>query len=453
MSMPNVGREYFCCFRFLVVSLAALWFPMQSWAEQGILETPTPGSFQSGIGLVRGWVCTASRVDIEIDATVVIQSAYGEERGDTQTTCGDTNNGFSVQINWNELGEGAHVVRALADGEEVGRATVVVATLGQPFFLGAQGEFPVQPFPQAGRTTRLRWQESRQQFVLSSGATPATGGGSPRNDAKLEDPQPGSFQSGVGLIRGWICTATRIEAFIDGQGPIPAVYQEPRGDTQPTCNDTNNGFSIQVNWNDLGDGTHTVRVLADGSEVGQATFTVVTLGLGSFPLGLAGSFVLPNFPKNGTQTNVAWLESQQNFVVTGSRFQGIEEGLCKMQQGQATDTNGGRATIEWSNPCLLSGNLAVLHVQVPNSGAQRTATTTRSVTAEDREHRAATSGSFFLCDTSISIQQQDRTFGSADFRLVDLAGNEVCRELPPNTELGVFLQVDAKSTGNALRVL
>src|SRR5262249_31394886 len=151
------------------------------------------------------------------------------------------------------------------------------------------------------------------------------------------------------------------------------------------CGDSNNGFSIQVNWNDVGDGPHLVRVLADGNEVGQATFTVVTLGLGSFPLGLTGTFTLPNFPKRDFQTTVAWQESQQNFVITGARFPGIEEGLCKTEQGLATDINNVQAAIAWGNPCLLSGNLAVLHVQVPRQASALTTAVAPTVVTADRE--------------------------------------------------------------------
>ena len=126
----------------------------------------------------------------------------------------------------------------------------------------------------------------------------------------LETPQPGSFQSGVGLVRGWVCNATRIDIELDGRISVPAVYGELRGDTQTACGDANNGFSLQVNWNDVGDRTHTVRALADGVEFAQATFTVVTLGLGSFPRGLVGDFVLSNFPQPLFQTEVRWQESQ-----------------------------------------------------------------------------------------------------------------------------------------------
>ena len=121
-------------------------------------------------------------------------------------------------------------MRALADGEEFGRATVTVATLGQSFFRGAQGEFPIEPFPSPGQTSRLRWLESRQQFVLSTGGTPATGGSSPPADATLEDPQSGTFQSGIGVIRGWVCSASRVDVEVVGRITRPgSVWAAARG--------------------------------------------------------------------------------------------------------------------------------------------------------------------------------------------------------------------------------
>ena len=45
------------------------------------------------------------------------------------------------------------------------------------------------------------------------------------------------------------------------------------------------------------------------------TITVTTLGLGEFPTGLSGEFILPDFPQVGTETSIQWQQSQQNFVI------------------------------------------------------------------------------------------------------------------------------------------
>src|SRR5262245_46276057 len=175
---------------FLMLALCELWRAQAVLAAPlGKLETPAPGSSQSGLGLIRGWVCSASRVDIEVVGRGSLTAVYGEAREDTRADCGDSDNGFSLLFNWNDLGEGVHTVRALADGEEFARAAVTVATLGRPFFQGApQSDFPLSNFPANGQTTLLRWQESRQQFVLSNGGTPPAEDSNPRADAQLEDP-------------------------------------------------------------------------------------------------------------------------------------------------------------------------------------------------------------------------------------------------------------------------
>ena len=87
---------------------------------QAVLENPSPGSSQSGIGIISGWACEAQAVVIELNGSPV-QAAYGTPRGDTQPVCGDTDNGFSLLVNWNNLGDGQHTVRALADGLEFAR--------------------------------------------------------------------------------------------------------------------------------------------------------------------------------------------------------------------------------------------------------------------------------------------------------------------------------------------
>ena len=96
---------------------------------------------------------------------------YGLERLDTLDTCGDTNNGFVLLVNWNRLGAGAHTVTALVDGLELGRARVTVTTLGvgdqQEFLRGVEGECVAADFPHSGQTTMLEWQQESQNFVIT----------------------------------------------------------------------------------------------------------------------------------------------------------------------------------------------------------------------------------------------------------------------------------------------
>ncbi len=140
-------------------------------APVGYLENPGAGSFQSGIGLISGWVCDADEVEIAIGAAGTQMAAYGTERLDTLDTCGDTDNGFGLLFNWNHLGDGAHTVVAYVDEVELGRATVTVTTVGEgteeEFLRGVEGECVVEDFPSPGETVRLEWQQNNQNFVIT----------------------------------------------------------------------------------------------------------------------------------------------------------------------------------------------------------------------------------------------------------------------------------------------
>ena len=147
-----------------------------SGALVGALENPEgPHSFQSGVSALRGWVCDATMVEIEIEtAQGEVQpyvAEYSLERLDTLDTCGDTDNGFALLFNWNRLGAGEHTVTALVDGVELGRATVQVTTLGEgaeeEFLRGVVGECVAADFPMPGQTTTLEWQQSQQNFVIT----------------------------------------------------------------------------------------------------------------------------------------------------------------------------------------------------------------------------------------------------------------------------------------------
>ena len=112
-------------------------------------------------------MCDAAVVKLEINDGPRLAAAYGTDRADTAPVCGDRDNGFGLLFNWNLLGDGDHTVRAWADGEEFGRATVIVTTLGVEFLQGTHGETLVADFPSLGEAARLVWQQANQNFVLA----------------------------------------------------------------------------------------------------------------------------------------------------------------------------------------------------------------------------------------------------------------------------------------------
>ena len=315
----------------------------------GALDIPGPETFRSGIGFISGWVCEAEQVELEIDGGAVLSvpygtdwedvgrdlfgrhppkvltAPYGTDREDSLDPCGDRNNGFVLAMNWNLLGDGKHTLRALADGMEFGTATLSVTTLGVEFLTGGQGDYLLSDFPQTGQQIRLVWQEALQNFVPVSVSPPVEG--EPPADSQptdppvqsdlpgaLENPLTGSFQSGIGLVSGWVCGAEQVEIEVDGTATFAAAYGANREDTAERCDDSNTGFGLRLNWNELGDGEHTVRALADGKELGRATFTVTTLGE-TFLTGASGVYDLPGFPEPDTTVTVEWQEVSQNFVI------------------------------------------------------------------------------------------------------------------------------------------
>ena len=301
-----------CLLVLSVCRVSAVW-------AQATLENPAPDSAQSGLGVISGWACQAGRIEIEFNDDVGTRqpASYGTARADTAGTCGDTNNGFGLLYNWNLLGDGRHTVRALADGQEFAQVTVTVTTLGQEYAQGLSREVPVANFPGSGEQRTLVWQESQQNFVITAGQ-PTQGGGT-RGTAtqQLENPQPGSYQSGLGLISGWVCEAGRIEIEFNGDPSTrqPAGYGTARADTAGACGDTNNGFGLLFNWNLLGDGLHTVRALADGVAFAQVSVQVTTLGE-EYAERLSREVVVADFPAVGTDTTLMWQERRQNFVMT-----------------------------------------------------------------------------------------------------------------------------------------
>ncbi|MGB5063369.1 MAG: trypsin-like peptidase domain-containing protein [Candidatus Competibacter sp.] len=300
---------------------------LSSTSSGAHLESPQQGSFESGIGLIRGWICQANTVEIQIDGGARQRVAYGTTRDDTVAACGDADNGFGYTFNWNRLGNGSHNLRTFADGVEFANVNFTVTTLGVEFLRGASGGYILSNFPQAGSEVILNWAEPHQNFVIvgaSRNATsvqPAAVVPLAQFPASLESPQQGSFESGIGLIRGWICQASTVEIQIDGGARQRVAYGTTREDTVAACGDADNGFGYTFNWNRLGNGSHSLKAFADGVEFANVSFTVTTLGV-EFLQGASGQYRLLDFPQAGGNVTVRWAEPHQNFVIvsySGSR--------------------------------------------------------------------------------------------------------------------------------------
>ena len=294
-------------------------YTLQTTLIVGYLENPGAASFQSGIGVLSGWVCAADAVEIALNG-VPQMAAYGTERRDTEAVCGDTDNGFGLLFNWNLLGDGEHEVVAFVDGVELSRTTVTVTTLGTEFLREVTGACAAEDFPMLGETVTVTWQQTQQNFVLARGPAPTGENrvGVP-GVGTLENPGSHSFQSGIGVISGWVCAAEEVEVEIGDTGRQLAAYGTERVDTAEECGDTDNGFGLLFNWNLLGEGEHEVVAFVDGEELGRATVQVTTVGEGAeeeFLRGVEGECVVDDFPMLGETVTLEWQQNQQNFVIT-----------------------------------------------------------------------------------------------------------------------------------------
>ena len=61
---------------------------------RGVVENPGPHSYQSGIGVISGWVCAADLVEIELNGARQ-PAAYGTERADTESGGGTRTTGLA----------------------------------------------------------------------------------------------------------------------------------------------------------------------------------------------------------------------------------------------------------------------------------------------------------------------------------------------------------------------
>ena len=294
------------------------------------VDNPGPASPQSGVSVLSGWVCDAATVEIEFEtpggASQTWVPATGTSRPDTAVACGPTttDTGYGLLFNWNRLGDGEHTVRVVIDDVVLAERQITVTTLGehpdQEFRRDLAATTEVADFPAVGETTTLQWQTARQNFVIARGA--GGGGGAQLTPAQawLGIPPPGSFQSGIGVLSGWVCEAGTVElVFETATGATfteEAGYGTERLDTAGVCGDTDNGFGLLFNWNRLGDGQHTVRAYADDVEFAHSTFNVTTLGE-EFAENLTRTHAIEDFPAEGQTTTVEWQQGQQNFVITG----------------------------------------------------------------------------------------------------------------------------------------
>ena len=164
---------------------------------RGFLEEPSPGSFRSGIGFIRGWVCDDGGQDVEVRLTntdtnqrTTLTAPGGSSRRDVVAArvCDRRGDdfGFVVQLNFNLLAEGTYTVEAFVgrgrNQEQIGprdtggrlqpqtnRFTVVRISNRETLTIPDEdiADVPVPDFPRSGVTTILRWDNASQNFEIT----------------------------------------------------------------------------------------------------------------------------------------------------------------------------------------------------------------------------------------------------------------------------------------------
>ena len=159
--------------RLVVMFTTLLLFSPIGIANDGRLENPSDGGDYAGIQLFSGWVCDADVLEVLVDGAQYLTVPYGGDRLDTQSVCGDRNNGFGLLFNMANLGSGEHTVTLFADGQKIDESIFNVTRL-------STGEFSedltkclvVDAFPTDDKEVVLTWSEASQNFQIKSERPP-----------------------------------------------------------------------------------------------------------------------------------------------------------------------------------------------------------------------------------------------------------------------------------------
>lgn len=134
-------------------------------------------------------------------------------------------------------------------------------------------------------------------------------------NGNLENPQPGTIQSGISIISGWHCTANEITVLVDGVELGGTGVGSVRKDTVPVCGHDRTGFALLYNYNIPQPGEHTIEVFADGTLIEERTFRTVRSGGVPFLEGVASSIEAIDFPVANQMTRLQWSQAKQSFEV------------------------------------------------------------------------------------------------------------------------------------------
>ncbi len=166
---------------FVLLSLFAVSFAQAQMTNRGDIESPS--AFVSGIGFIAGWKCNTNDIELWLtgsarEGVLKLNPAQNMPRSDTAGVClGEENNGWIIQVNWNEL-IGYDRVVARDNGEAFDSRSFTIGHTGLPFINDKGGtEVEVVDFPAPGTATTLTWSTATQHFEVAGteNIAPCTG--------------------------------------------------------------------------------------------------------------------------------------------------------------------------------------------------------------------------------------------------------------------------------------
>ena len=217
----------------------------------------------------------------------------GPFREDTAEVCGDTDNGFSLLWNWNNLGDGVHNVLARIDGVPFARSSVTVTTFGDEMLGDGEKADFTRDFVQAALDRYDR--DGREATVTH-------------------------YNSQASVEGEWYMFIIDENNLFLSHAPTPALVGTDVKDIVGS-----DGYELGKEIAKATEAGHWIHYLwpnpVSGEEEPKHSWVIRHDGL-IFSSGYYGppnfqEYYLSDFPTEGLSPRLQWSQSLQNFVITG----------------------------------------------------------------------------------------------------------------------------------------
>lgn len=219
---------------FVLLSLLSASFAQAQMTDRGVIESPS--AFVSGIGFISGWKCNTNDIELWImsksgarEGVLKLNPAQNMPRSGTAGVClGEENNGWIIQVNWNEL-IGYDMVVARDNGEPFDSRSFTIGHTGLPFINDKGGtEVEVVDFPSPDMAITLTWSTATQHFEVSGteDIAPCTGDVCEGSGEGTGNREGGIICEGNNEERTITCeyresVPPAVDSFLDGAGCFP----------------------------------------------------------------------------------------------------------------------------------------------------------------------------------------------------------------------------------------